>query len=169
ESESLVALADHGFRFSLDNVSDLRIEPRELAERGFRFIKVPAGILLGNTAAAASDIHPADLSGLLGRFGVELIADRIENETTVIEILDYDVRFGQGFLFSPPRPVRPEALLPASDRDGASPVISAPSEAAAPVATAATVAAEASAEPRGPAGSRALPKTKLARGATGTA
>jgi cyclic-di-GMP phosphodiesterase TipF (flagellum assembly factor) len=24
--------------------------------------------------------------------------------------LDYDVRFGQGFLFSPPRPVRAEAL-----------------------------------------------------------
>jgi cyclic-di-GMP phosphodiesterase TipF (flagellum assembly factor) len=27
--------------------------------------------------------------------------------------LDYDVRFGQGFLFSPPRPVRAEALLSA--------------------------------------------------------
>ena len=34
----------------------------------------------------------------------------------VVDLLDYDVRFGQGFLFSPPRPVRAEALqtLPAS-------------------------------------------------------
>jgi cyclic-di-GMP phosphodiesterase TipF (flagellum assembly factor) len=28
----------------------------------------------------------------------------------VLDLLDYDVRFGQGFLFSAPRPVRPEAL-----------------------------------------------------------
>jgi len=27
----------------------------------------------------------------------------------VVDLLDYDVRFGQGFLFAPPRPVRPEA------------------------------------------------------------
>ena len=28
----------------------------------------------------------------------------------VVDLLDFDVRFGQGFLFSPPRPVRAEAL-----------------------------------------------------------
>ena len=28
----------------------------------------------------------------------------------MVDLLDYDVRFGQGFLFSPPRPVRAEAL-----------------------------------------------------------
>jgi cyclic-di-GMP phosphodiesterase TipF (flagellum assembly factor) len=28
----------------------------------------------------------------------------------VVDLLDYDVRFGQGFLFSAPRPVRAEAL-----------------------------------------------------------
>jgi cyclic-di-GMP phosphodiesterase TipF (flagellum assembly factor) len=27
----------------------------------------------------------------------------------VLDLLDYDVRFGQGFLFSQPRPVRAEA------------------------------------------------------------
>ena len=27
-----------------------------------------------------------------------------------MDLLDYDVRFGQGYLFSPPRPVRAEAL-----------------------------------------------------------
>ena len=30
--------------------------------------------------------------------------------TAKVNLLDYDVRFGQGFLFSPPRPVRQEAL-----------------------------------------------------------
>ena len=34
----------------------------------------------------------------------------------VVDLLDYDVRFGQGFLFSPPRPVRAEALQGVADR-----------------------------------------------------
>jgi cyclic-di-GMP phosphodiesterase TipF (flagellum assembly factor) len=110
EHESLAALAERGYRFSMDNVTDLRVEPRELADRSFRFIKVPATLLLNRAGAASTDIHPADLSDLLGRFGIDLIAEKIEAENTVVDLLDYDVRFGQGFLFSPPRPVRAEAL-----------------------------------------------------------
>ncbi|CAN5337100.1 EAL domain-containing protein [soil metagenome] len=107
ESEHLAALAQRGYRFSIDNVTDLRIEPRELADRGVRYIKVPASLLLDDKSPA-SDIHPADLSDLLGRFGIDLIAERIEGERAVVDLLDYDVRFGQGFLFAPPRPLRPE-------------------------------------------------------------
>src|SRR6202049_146063 len=110
EHESLAALADRGFRFSMDNLTDLRVEARELTERGFRFIRAPAALLLNRVGAASTDIHPADLSDLLGRFGIDLIAERIEAEGAVVDLLDYDVRFGQGFLFSPPRPVRAEAL-----------------------------------------------------------
>ena len=58
--------------------------------------------------ASTSDIHPSDLSDLLGRFGIDLIAERIEGERAVVDLLDFDVRFGQGFLFAPPRPLRPE-------------------------------------------------------------
>jgi cyclic-di-GMP phosphodiesterase, flagellum assembly factor TipF len=108
ETENLAALAQRGYRFSIDHVSDLRIEPRELADRGVRFIKVPAALLLDQRQTSASDIHPSDLSDLLGRFGIDLIAERIEGERSVVDLLDYDVRFGQGFLFAPPRPLRPE-------------------------------------------------------------
>lgn len=118
ETENLAALAQRGFRFSIDHVTDLRIEPRELADRGVRFIKVPASLLLDPRQASTSDIHPSDLSDLLGRFGIDLIAERIEGERAVIDLLDYDVRFGQGFLFAPPRPLRPEG---ASATGGASP------------------------------------------------
>jgi cyclic-di-GMP phosphodiesterase, flagellum assembly factor TipF len=109
EGEHLAALAQRGYRFSIDHVTDLRIEPRELADRGVRFIKVPAALLLDPKASSASDIHPSDLSDLLGRFGIDLIAERIEGERAVVDLLDFDVRFGQGFLFAPPRPLRPEA------------------------------------------------------------
>jgi len=108
ETEHLAALAQRGFRFSIDHVTDLRFEPRDLADRGVRFIKVPAALLLDPRQASSSDIHPSDLSDLLGRFGIDLIAERIEGERSVVDLLDYDVRFGQGFLFAPPRPLRPE-------------------------------------------------------------
>jgi cyclic-di-GMP phosphodiesterase TipF (flagellum assembly factor) len=94
----------------MDHVTDLRFEPKELADRSFRFIKVPANLLLNRAAAAQSDIQAEDLADLLARNGIDLIGERIENESTVVDLLDYDVRFGQGFLFSAPRPVRAEAL-----------------------------------------------------------
>jgi cyclic-di-GMP phosphodiesterase TipF (flagellum assembly factor) len=160
EQECLAGLADIGFRFSLDRMTDLRIEPRELGERGFRFVKVPAKLLLSRAAAPQGDIHPADFSDLLGRFGIDLIADRIESEGMVVDLLDYDVRFGQGFLFSPPRPVRAEVLQGIAERS--------PERAAPPVRTAERPAPTADASPPPepkPAGPRnATAIAQLARG-----
>ncbi len=137
ETEHLAALAQRGYRFSIDHVADLRFEPRELADRGVRFIKVPATLLL-DPKQASGDIHPSDLSDLLGRFGIDLIAEKIEGERAVVDLLDYDVRLGQGFLFAPPRPLRPEGM-PATNGSAPSPgtqeingvARSAPAEAAA--------------------------------------
>ena len=116
EQESLSALAERGFRFSVDQVTDLRFEPRQLSEHGFRFVKVPAPLLLNKLSTGGTDIHPADLSDLLSRHGIELIASRVESEGSVVDLLDFDVRYGQGFLFSPPRPVRQDALHGVSGR-----------------------------------------------------
>ncbi|HKS84091.1 MAG TPA: EAL domain-containing protein [Pseudolabrys sp.] len=120
ENESLAALAERGFRFSMDHVTDLHVNPKELADRSFRFLKVPAKLLFNKAAGAYNDIDPEDFANLVARFGIDLIAERIETETTVVDLLDYDVRYGQGFLFSPPRPVRAEALQgSAADSDKA--------------------------------------------------
>jgi cyclic-di-GMP phosphodiesterase, flagellum assembly factor TipF len=160
EHESLAGLADLGFRYAMDQVIDLRLEPRELADRGFRFVKIPASLLL-NRVTPASDIHPADLSDLMGRFGIDLIAEMIEREGTVVDLLDFDVRFGQGLLFSPPRPVRTDVLQGAADPPRPS------SEASAPRALSAAGAARSDPPPllpdpgaRGKAGAMA----QLARG-----
>jgi cyclic-di-GMP phosphodiesterase TipF (flagellum assembly factor) len=53
----------------------------------------------------------------LARSGIDLIAEKIESENMVVDLLDFDVRFGQGFLFSAPRPVRAEALQPGAPLD----------------------------------------------------
>jgi cyclic-di-GMP phosphodiesterase TipF (flagellum assembly factor) len=110
ELNSLSMLAERGFRFSLDRIEDFRIDPRGLADRGVRFVKVPAELLLRHAEHATGHIHPADLSDLLGRYGIDLVADHIETESVVVDLLDLDVRYGQGYLFAQPRPVRAEVL-----------------------------------------------------------
>jgi len=116
EYDALSVLSQRGFRFSVDNVTDLRLEPADLAGRGFRFVKAPAPFLLKRSPVQLGGIPPEQLSDLLGRFGIDLIADKIELEASVVDLIDADVRYAQGFLFSPPRPVRAEALQPLSDR-----------------------------------------------------
>ena len=106
EAEGLGALAGHGFRFLLDGVGDLRLEARDLADRGFRFIKAPASLLLNRSAALAANIDPSELVAYLNGFGIDLIAEKIERESVVVDLLDCEVKLGQGGLFSPPRPAR---------------------------------------------------------------
>ena len=74
EDESLARLTDLGFRLSVDHVTDLRFDARELADRKCAFMKISASILLGRTTQATANIHPADIAGLLSRNGIELIA-----------------------------------------------------------------------------------------------
>jgi len=110
EHERLAALSELGFRFCFNELTSLHVEPGELAPRGFRYVKVHAAPLLGRVATAPGEAGPGELSELLGRFGIDLIVDRIDNENSVMELLGHDVRYGQGPLFSAPRPVRAEAL-----------------------------------------------------------
>ena len=106
ENEGMRALKELGFRFSIDQMSDLKISFQNLADRGFRWAKISADRLLNRSEELGTDIHPVDLTDYFRRFGMELIADHIERETEVVDVLDYGVRLGQGFLFAPPRPVR---------------------------------------------------------------
>lgn len=110
ENESLAALRALGFSFSLDRVTRLDLDAETLARKGFRFVKVDCELLLHRSHEAGAQIHGADLSELLRRSGVEMIVEKIEQERQVIDLLDYDVSYGQGYLFSAPRPVRGEVL-----------------------------------------------------------
>ncbi len=127
EQINLTLLAERGFPISLDRMEDLKVDPRVLSERGVRFIKVAGDLLLRRGEDSGSEVHPADLADFLARFGIDLVADRIENEAVVVDLLDYDVRYGQGFLFSAPRPLRPDIL-----QSGGDPIAERPAPAAAP-------------------------------------
>jgi cyclic-di-GMP phosphodiesterase TipF (flagellum assembly factor) len=108
EQESLAALAALGFRFSMDHVTNLDLDFQAMQDRGFRFIKIDADVLLHGMSEAKSQIHAADMRSYLERFDIQLIISKIEDERELANVLDYHVKLGQGFLFSEPRPVRPE-------------------------------------------------------------
>jgi cyclic-di-GMP phosphodiesterase TipF (flagellum assembly factor) len=110
EFENMHAISQLGFSFSLDQVRDLRFDIKGLFDRGFRFVKVSGGVLLDRNIALPANAHPANFSDLLARQGIMLVADRIEAEAAVIDLLDYGVPFAQGFLFASPRPVKAEVL-----------------------------------------------------------
>lgn len=110
EMESLGALAEIGFHFSVDQIHDLKMDFKSLAERGFRYAKLHADYLIGRRSSDHGHIHPGDFGNLLHRYGMTLIASHVETESQVLELLDFDVSMAQGHLFSPPRPVRAEVL-----------------------------------------------------------
>ena len=106
EHANLTYLADLGFSFSMDKVKTLDIDFAAARARQIRYLKVPADLLLDDPGRAGARVHPADLKDLLARFGMNLIAERIEQERDVVDLLDYNVDFGQGFLFGEPKPIR---------------------------------------------------------------
>ena len=108
EQESLAALADIGFRFSLDHVTNLDLDYQAMKDRGFRFMKVDTDVLLQGMSEANSQIHAADMRSYLERYGIQLIISKIESERDLSNVLEYHVKLGQGFVFSEPRPVRPD-------------------------------------------------------------
>ncbi|HTQ15451.1 MAG TPA: EAL domain-containing protein [Rhizomicrobium sp.] len=110
--ENLSYLASLGFALSLDHVGTLAIDFARLKRIGFRHIKVRAGMLTHGMSDAGASVAAEDLKKLLERHGLNLIAERVEDEKTVVQLLDYAVDFAQGFLFGEPRAVREDSLKP---------------------------------------------------------
>lgn len=122
-ARNMARLADFGFRFSLDQVTDLNLDLAELQRAGVRFVKASGDRLIqaanGGEPVAGREpgaIRPEDIAGLFARYGVDLIAEKIETEGTVVEVLDLDIAYAQGHLFGAPRPVRDD-VLSAADQD----------------------------------------------------
>ncbi len=121
EARNMAKLADFGFRFSIDQVSNLDLDFRELQRADVRFIKIGADLLLSrllndegpNPLSALKDLQPSDYAGVARRFGAEVIAEKVETERQAIDVLELDIAFGQGHLFGEPRAIRDAVLAEA--------------------------------------------------------
>jgi cyclic-di-GMP phosphodiesterase TipF (flagellum assembly factor) len=119
-ARNMARLADFGFRFSVDKVFDLDFDLADARRAGVKFIKVPGDLLIANLRAgeplglsAAPGVLAEDYAELLAKYGVELIAEKIEDEATVVEVLELDVGLAQGHLFGSPKPLKDGVLAEA--------------------------------------------------------
>lgn len=97
-----------GCRLSVDGAEPERLDPEALAARGVGFVKLGAEALLDyaqhyGTAAAAALMQRIAAAGLVA------IVERVEEEDSLRELLDFGPDFGQGYLFGEPRPARSAA------------------------------------------------------------
>jgi cyclic-di-GMP phosphodiesterase TipF (flagellum assembly factor) len=122
EARNMAKLADLGFRFSIDKVQTLDLDFTDLQRSDVRFIKVAADLLIEQLLEmdgavplpSQPDIQAADFAPLTRRHGLELIAEKVETEKQVVDILELDISVGQGHLFGEPRAIK-EAVLAETD------------------------------------------------------
>jgi cyclic-di-GMP phosphodiesterase TipF (flagellum assembly factor) len=114
EARAMAKLADLGFRFSIDKVEKLDVDLLDLERAGVRFLKAAGSILIDQFIGAGArpksnilrEVSSRDVAAVFRRHGVELIGERIEDEATVVEILELETPYAQGHLFGAPRPIK---------------------------------------------------------------
>jgi len=117
QARNMARLADYGFRFSIDKVESMDVDLADMQRAGVKFLKVGAELLLtavhsatGGALPSAPDIRVEDIVPYLARFGIELIGEKVEDEASVVELLEINTSYAQGHLFGAPRPIREEFL-----------------------------------------------------------
>nr|WP_255635322.1 EAL domain-containing protein [Azospirillum sp. 412522] len=98
----LSQLSRLGFRFSMDQVTDLSIDLDRLLRHEFRCIKLDRALVLDPANAE----RVRELRRRCAAEGIDLIVEKIETENQLVEVLDTGFDFGQGYLFGEPRPSR---------------------------------------------------------------
>ena len=118
QARNIARMGAAGVRFSLDKVFDLDLDLPALKQAEVRFVKIAAERLIEDlveidgllTLRSFPDIAAEDLVTLGRRYGLELIAEKVEQERQVVDLLDLGLSLGQGHLFGAPRAVRSAVL-----------------------------------------------------------
>jgi cyclic-di-GMP phosphodiesterase TipF (flagellum assembly factor) len=118
QAHNMAKLADLGFRFSLDKITNLDLDLQDLSRADVKFVKVGAQALLDELMSvddrlvlrSLPDLAAEDFALLTRRYGVELIAEKTETERQVVDILDLDIGLAQGHLFGEPRAIKDSVL-----------------------------------------------------------
>jgi len=104
-----------GFRFSIDHADNLGLDLPRLQSAGIRFVKMNGTHLMDQlrdptgprpVSSINRRVDGEEVSAVFSRYGITMIAEKIEDEASVVEILEYDIPYGQGHVFGAPRPIK---------------------------------------------------------------
>lgn len=111
-------LARSGYRFAMDRVQFLDIDYEDLGALNFRYVKLPVPLLLLHKLQAPEEEDLRNLRRTVDRFAIDLVAEQLDTEEQVKDLIDYNIDFGQGGLFGLPQLAPgeiPPQLLPRPD------------------------------------------------------
>jgi cyclic-di-GMP phosphodiesterase TipF (flagellum assembly factor) len=112
ERRTLESIAALGFRFSVQDITDLDMDFEALAAQGFTFAKLDADVFLKGLPIGPGKVSSADICSHLDGAGLAVIVDKIADEKARAKILGFGAVLGQGAVFGAPRPVRADVLRP---------------------------------------------------------
>ena len=101
--EDLRRLAAVGYRYSMDQVTDMQFDVRNLVEKNIQFVKIEGEMLQSLIDPDGGLAGVGALKQTLDSAGIDLIVEKIETEQMLVELLEYSIDFGQGYLFGEPR------------------------------------------------------------------
>ncbi len=102
EKKILNELAKVGCRFSIDHAREIPSDLEQLRELNVRFVKINAQTLINNGKTEQGYREILSQKQNLESYNINLIVEKIENDNDLLELLDYDIKYGQGFLFGRP-------------------------------------------------------------------
>ena len=112
---AMAKLTNLGFRFSIDHAPSLSFDLPRLQDAGVRFVKLNGGALIEQlrdangprpVSAVNRTVTGAEVSAICSRYGVTLVAEKLEEEASVVEVLEFAIPYGQGHIFGAPRPIK---------------------------------------------------------------
>lgn len=98
----LKSLSQMGVRFSMDQVTLLDIDVTKLLSYNVVFVKIDSALLLDTLSSKVGQRAFMTLKKDFDNSGVDLIVQKIETEQNLRDILEYNIDFGQGYLFGEP-------------------------------------------------------------------
>jgi cyclic-di-GMP phosphodiesterase TipF (flagellum assembly factor) len=113
-ADMLGSLVDLGFHLCIDGLRNFDVDAAQLAGGGVRFVKMDAATLAPAITVESEGLKLRRLKAGLDAAGIDLIVANIANEQLLVELLDFDIGFGQGPLFGDARKLR-EARAPAAE------------------------------------------------------
>ncbi len=98
----LQGLKTAGCKFSLDHVDDLTLKAQDLFSKNIRYIKLDTEFVQDTATSRIGLVALNTLKKDLYRNGIDLIIQKIEQDDALLQLLDYNIDYGQGYLFGVP-------------------------------------------------------------------
>jgi len=100
--QDLVEIQETGCRFSIDAITDLEIDFESLVGFGFRFVKVGSKFMRVQANTADDPDSVRSLAKTLKETGIDVVVENVETDLSLVELIAFDIRYGQGSLFGQP-------------------------------------------------------------------